>query len=444
MDLTFEIEEQFNITKDAKEIRPLEVTENGKTYDAGENAAFNPVTVKVEGNKDLIDCESLPTEGVQEDKIYRVRWSETVDTDPDAMICITNGDGTLDVYDSFKLFWGADDVLVFVNSIDEIPSEPDENYAIGYLCNADGTIYFSQTEKLSDLMEYPSDSNVGFISSPDELDTAKIQIGIIKVGGGLVTNHYSQIGVPVIGENDEIIVYDNGSWEPLATIRKYIESVGVRYVFSQNPDIVTAVGLINYSDTSNVFSMYGMFWGCSALTEVPLFDTRNVGNMRQMFNGCSALTEVPLFDTRNVGDIEMMFQNCVALTEVPAFDFRKVSMASSAFYGCRSLTECWIKNIGCNLQVGSGMSYGHLLTVDSLVHLIYELRDTGSSRTLTVGSANLAKLQNVYVRLIDITDEMRAKDDLIDKKLPFEVCESTDEGACLIKDYVFYKNWEIQ
>ena len=113
------------------------------------------------------------------------------------------------------------------------------------------------------------------------------------------------------------------------------------------------------------------------------------------------------------------------------------------FEYCRKLTDVRLRNIKTNLQVGSGTSYGHLLTVDSLTHLIYELRETGSTKTLTVGSANLEKLADVYVKLVDITDEMRAEDDLIDEKLPFVVCESTDEGAILITDYVSSKNWKI-
>lgn len=204
--------------------------------------------------------------------------------------------------------------------------------------------------------------------------------------------------------------------------------------------ILTTVPLL---DTSNVTHMGSMFMYCKRLTTVPLFNTSNVTNMNNMFSYCYVLTSVPLFDTRKVTNMLYMLYECRALTTVPEFDIRNVTNSTHMFYNCFALTDVRIRNIKTNLQVGSGTSWGHLLTVDSLVHLIYELRDTGSTKTLTVGSANLEKLANVYVKLVDITDEMRAEDDLIDEKLPFVVCESTDEGAALIKDYVSLKNWQL-
>ena len=196
-------------------------------------------------------------------------------------------------------------------------------------------------------------------------------------------------------------------------------------------------------DTSSVTDMSGMFSYCTTLATVPLFDTSSVTSMSQMFSNCTTLSDVPAFDTRSVTSMFGTFSNCKSLTTVSPLDIRSVTTTTTIFNGCAALTDIHLRNIKTALTVGVGTSYGHLLTIDSLTHLIYELRDTGSSKTLTVGSANLEKLANVYVKSIDITDEMRAEDDLVDEKLPFVVCESTDEGATLITTYVGLKNWKL-
>ena len=194
-------------------------------------------------------------------------------------------------------------------------------------------------------------------------------------------------------------------------------------------------------DTSNVTNMDSMFKSCSALTTVPLFDTSNVTNMAGMFQSCSALTTVPLFDTSNVTTMNAMFNACRALKDVPMFDMRNVTNTGSMFSSCVNLSNVWIRNIVNGVSISSSSH----VTVDSLIHLIYELITKSSAPNLTIGSTNLAKLADVYVKAIDITDEMRAEDDLIDEKCPFVRCESTDEGAMLITDYATtVKNWTIK
>ena len=225
-------------------------------------------------------------------------------------------------------------------------------------------------------------------------------------------------------------------------------------------------------DTSKVTRMTQMFSKCTySLSKVPLFDTSNVTDMSSMFRECKKLFKVPSFDTSKVTDMSSMFYFCIELYEVPLFDTSKVTNMSSMFYECHNLKNvlgldarnvtsttglknmfyfcedlqtCMIKNIKVNLQVGLVNNYGEQLTVDSLLYLCKELINVGSSRTLTISSTNLAKLADIYVKIVDITDEMRAEDDLIDSKLPFEVCESTDEGAMLIADYVLEKKWTLK
>ncbi len=173
-------------------------------------------------------------------------------------------------------------------------------------------------------------------------------------------------------------------------------------------------------------------------------DTENAkGEAAFMFSNTSFLKSVPLFDMGNIYSTRAMFQNATRIETIPAYDMRNITNTMDMLSNCKALTTCLLKNIKVSLQVGSGTSWGHLLTVESLIHLLGELVKTGTTNNFTVGLANIEKLASVYVRLVDITDEMRANDDLIDEKFPFEVCESTDEGALSISEYLTLKNWTI-
>ena len=213
----------------------------------------------------------------------------------------------------------------------------------------------------------------------------------------------------------------------------------MQYMFSSATKL-TSVPLF---DTSNVTDMYYMFNSCSALTTVPLFNTSKVNKMASMFRSCSKLTSVPLFDTSNVTSMDGMFYYCGSLTTVPAFDLRNSDDLYNMFFYCSKLTEIWVRNIKKNLQVSDGSFWGTLITRESLLNLCKECRNVNVSRTLTMGSNNLNKLNGIYVKLIDITDEMRAEDDLIDEKYPFVQCESTDADAMTIQDYMALKMWTL-
>ena len=197
-------------------------------------------------------------------------------------------------------------------------------------------------------------------------------------------------------------------------------------------------------DTSNVTQMLRMFNRCSSLTTIPQLNMSKTVSSLQMFNACSSLTEIPPLDTRNVTNMYKMFSGCTSLITISKLDMRSVTEAGGIVLGCTLLENCSFVNIKTNLQVSSGTQYGHLLTVESLLFLIKELIATNSELELTIGVANLNKLSNVYVKLISVTDEMKAEDEFIDQKLPFEVCKSTDEGAMLITDYVRLKKWTLK
>ena len=142
-------------------------------------------------------------------------------------------------------------------------------------------------------------------------------------------------------------------------------------------------------DTKNVTNMDSMFSNCFNLANVPLFDTKNVTNMASMFYYCSNLTTVPLFDTSNVTNMNNMFFYCSNLTTVPLFDTSKVTSMNHMFYNCSNLETIHMININANLNISASTKF----TREALLEIIGNLKaQTSGTKTLTMGSTNLAKL----------------------------------------------------
>ena len=98
-------------------------------------------------------------------------------------------------------------------------------------------------------------------------------------------------------------------------------------------------------DTSQVTDMTGMFSQCSELSilDVNSFDTSHVTDMTVMFFGCSSLTDLDLhnFYTSQVTDMTGMFSQCseLSILDVNSFDTSHVTDMSRMFYGCSNLTD---------------------------------------------------------------------------------------------------------
>lgn len=141
-------------------------------------------------------------------------------------------------------------------------------------------------------------------------------------------------------------------------------------------------------------------------------------------------------------DFNEMFYECQDIVNVPfEIDFVNATRAVNMFQNCQKLETVTIKNIKIDLQVGSGTSWGHLLTLDSLIGLCKECINTGLAKTLTVGSANLEKIQNSgkYYKFVDPSITEVA----VGEKGEIEECESTVTGSFSITDYMAMKNWTL-
>ena len=103
-------------------------------------------------------------------------------------------------------------------------------------------------------------------------------------------------------------------------------------------------------------------------------------------------------------------------------------------------------NINKDIVIGYDTNIGLNLTYDSIIHTIKELIMTDSLKKMTIGTYNKVKIANTYVKLVDVADisqEMIDEDEYILRKKPFIICESTDEGAMTLDEYVALKNWQI-
>lgn len=213
------------------------------------------------------------------------------------------------------------------------------------------------------------------------------------------------------------------------------------YMFDKCGSLTTIPQL----DTNKVTNLAYMFRDCSNLHTIPQLDTSSAINMHYMFYGCSNLTVLPELKTSNAKIMIYMFSGCDKLTTVLFLDMRSATNVTSIFAGCKALTNLTIKNVKISLQIGSGTSWGHLLTDESIVNTFQELWDlTGSStQTLTLSTPSNARTGAIYVKLVEVTDDMRAQDEYIDNKKPCVVCESSDDGAMTLKEYGISKNWNI-
>ena len=175
----------------------------------------------------------------------------------------------------------------------------------------------------------------------------------------------------------------------IKTIPQFDTSKGTNfsYIFRSCTNLTT-IPLLN---TSNGTNFRSMFEQCSKLTTIPLLNTSNGTNFTYMFYYCSKLTTIPQLDTSKGTDFTYMFYRCGELTTIPQLDVSNALALNYMFDYCY-----WLKDFGGLLNAKQSFSLGNCgnLTHQSLLNVLNGLADltAGTSRKLTLGSKNLAKL----------------------------------------------------
>ena len=128
--------------------------------------------------------------------------------------------------------------------------------------------------------------------------------------------------------------------------------------FYECSNLTTITG-IGYLNTSEVTTMYCMFYKCSALTSIDVskFNTAKVTTMRGMFYNCGnvKVLNVSGFNTANVTSMRTMFYNCagVSTLDVSHFNTAKVEDFNQMFYECNGLTKLDLSSFTFNTGITS-------------------------------------------------------------------------------------------
>lgn len=154
-------------------------------------------------------------------------------------------------------------------------------------------------------------------------------------------------------------------------------------MFYDKRDITSIDGILEYSDTSNVTSMYSMFYNCYALTTIPKLDISNVTDARYMFYNCGKLTTIPKLHTSKIIYVESMFNSCISLISIPQLNTDNVTSMRMMFNECNKLETIDITHYNISSSDGAVQLCYNCHSLKVMI-----IRSFGSNYTLDSRSFN--------------------------------------------------------
>lgn len=273
-----------------------------------------------------------------------------------------------------------------------------------YVGSDEGVILVELSKALSmadgDMVITPEENEIlrkVIIEKPDTLIPENIRDGV-NIGGvdGSLEQGVIPSGILEITENGLYNVADKEGVNVNVggvTVKDLFDAKkSCNYEFAQATELTSEqlASLLVYEDTSNVTDMSYMFNNCINLVTIPQLDTSNVLNMSNMFNLCTNLITIPQLNTSKVTSMSSMFNTCNKLETVPQLDTSNVTTFARMFYRCYNLTTILMTGMKINFDISASNNF----TREALVTILNNLGTVTTTRTLTMGATNLAKLTN--------------------------------------------------
>lgn len=190
--------------------------------------------------------------------------------------------------------------------------------------------------------------------------------------------------IPIKEEQSKNVeIKENGTISVLPDEGKVLNEVSIT---TNVPQDNTLKKLLDATKSSAYF--FSSYTGTSVDDLIQPNDTENVTTMVSMFRACNKLTSIPQLNTVNVTNMSQMFWGCFSLQTVPAFDCSNVTNMSNIFSSCSSLKSILMTNIGVNLYISASTQFER----SDLLVILNNLKTVTSTKTLTMGATNLAKL----------------------------------------------------
>ena len=147
----------------------------------------------------------------------------------------------------------------------------------------------------------------------------------------------------------------------------------------------------NIKKDVSILGVTGTYEGdTSNITTVKkLLDAKKIANnLFDDYKGTSVDNLIAYDDTSKVTNMSYMFAYCPNLTTIPQLDTSKVTNMNYMFARCSRLTEIHMTGMKASFDISASTKF----TREALVEIINNCATVTSTKTLTIGSINLAKL----------------------------------------------------